>query len=124
MSKMEPKGDGPPPGPPIGTDPVVDELILSLIAGELDAIRVAIEDVAAEFCCDVRIVQTYGELLQSIDELAQRHENLARVMRARPMEEAIESITLESLRNRMVDGVTAQLAARAASDGQTIWTGF
>lgn len=107
--------------PPCGTDVRIDDMILALIAGELDAIRGALEDVAAQFCADVRIVQQHGELLQSIDELAQRHENLARVMRCRPMEGAIDAITLESLRNRMLDGVTDKLAS---SDGQSFWTGF
>ncbi|HEX7857029.1 MAG TPA: hypothetical protein VF503_25385 [Sphingobium sp.] len=111
-------------GPNCGTDAQVDDLILALIAGELDVIRGALEDVAAQFCSDIRIVQTHGELLQSIDELAQRHENLARLLRSNPMEGAIDAITLESLRNRMLDGVTDQLAQTADSDGQTIWASF
>ncbi|MFT3966762.1 MAG: hypothetical protein QM690_12865 [Sphingobium sp.] len=111
-------------GPPCGTDAHVDALILTLIAGELDVIRHALEDVASQFCSDVRIVQTHGELLQSIDELAQRHENIARLLRTRPMEGAIDAITLESLRNRMLDGVTDQLAQTAGHEGQQIWTSF
>lgn len=114
--------EGPPP--PCGSTLQVDDLILTLVAGELDAIRGALEDVAAAFCSDIRIVQMHGELLQSIDELAQRHENIARMLRTRPMEDAIYLITLESLRTRMLDGVTDQLALKAATDGQTIWTGF
>ncbi|MET0137329.1 MAG: hypothetical protein ABW192_02985 [Sphingobium sp.] len=113
--------EGPPPGAP---DSQVDDLILGLVADELDAIRGALEEVAAEFCSDIRIVQMHGELLQSIDELAQRHENIARMLRTRPMESAIDLITLESLRNRMLDGVTDQLARAAGRDGQTIWTSF
>lgn len=111
-------------GPPVRAEAVVDDLILTLIAGELDAIRGALEDVAAQFCSDIRIVQAHGELLQSIDELAQRHENLARLLRSDPMEGAIDAITLESLRNRMLDGVTDELARAAGRDGQTIWTAF
>lgn len=112
-------------GPPsCGTDAQVDSMILTLIAGELDGIRGALEEVAAQFCSDIRIVQTHGELLQSIDELAQRHENIARLLRTRPMEGAIDAITLESLRNRMLDGVTDQLAQTASSEGQRIWTSF
>lgn len=117
--------EGPPAGDSIcGTNAQVDDLILALVAGELDSIRGALEDVAATFCADIRIVQMHGELLQSIDELAQRHENLARLLRTRPMEGAIDMITLESLRNRMLDGVTDQLARTASLDGQTIWTSF
>lgn len=111
-------------GPPCGTDAQVDSMILTLIASELDSIRGALEEVAAQFCSDIRIVQTHGELLQSIDELAQRHENIARLLRTRPMEGAIDAITLESLRNRMLDGVTDQLAQTAGNDGQRIWTSF
>ncbi len=110
--------------PPCGSDVQVDTLILGLVASELDGIRGALEDVAAAFCSDIRIVQMHGELLQSIDELAQRHENIARMLRTRPMESAIDMITLESLRNRMLDGVTDQLAIKAGADDQTIWTSF
>lgn len=113
-------------GPPLCGIPEVevDDLILGLVAGELDAVRNALEDVAAQFCSDIRIVQAHGALLQSIDELAQRHENLARLLRADPMEGAIDTITLESLKNRMLDGVTEQLARAAGQDGQRIWTSF
>ncbi|CAN5194897.1 hypothetical protein BH10PSE13_BH10PSE13_25050 [soil metagenome] len=107
--------------PPCEADARIDDMILALIAAELDDVRGAMEEVAAQLCADIRIVQQHGELLQSIDELAQRHENLARVMRCRPMEGAIDAITLESLRNRMLDGVTDQLAR---SDGQNFWTTF
>lgn len=113
--------DGP---PPCGSNVQVDDLILALVASELDSIRGSLEDVAASFCSDIRIVQMHGELLQSIDELAQRHENIARLLRTRPMEGAIDMITLESLRNRMLNGVTDQLAQTATADGQTIWTSF
>lgn len=117
--------EGPPPGgSACGTNVQIDDMILALVAGELDSIRGSLEDVAAAFCGDTRIVQMHGELLQSIDELAQRHENLARLLRTRPMEGAIDMITLESLRNRMLDGVTDQLAQTAGADGQTIWTSF
>lgn len=111
-------------GPPCGTDTGIDDLILSLVAGELDVIRGHLEDIAAQFCSDIAIVQTHGELLQSIDELAQRHENIARLLRSTPMEGAIDAITLESLRNRMLDGVTDQLAQTAGREGQTVWTAF
>lgn len=109
-------------GPPSTEgDPRIDAMIIGLIACELDLLRTAMEDVASALCCDVRIVQAHGELLQSIDELAQRNENLARVMRAKPMEEAIEGITLESLRNRMLDGVTDKLSQAEAAN---FWTTF
>jgi len=110
--------EGPPSCEP---DRRIDDMILALIASELDCVREAMEEVVAELCADIRIVQQHGELLQSIDELAQRNENLARVIRSRPMEDAIDSITLESLRNRMLDGVTDRLAS---SDGQKYWTTF
>ena len=111
-------------GPTRIADAEVDGMILTLVADELDAIRGALEEVAAQFCSDIRIVQAHGELLQSIDELAQRHENIARMLRTRPMEDAIDLITLESLRNRMLEGVTDQLAQAAGKVGQKIWTSF
>jgi uncharacterized protein YPO0396 len=121
MGKHSIMDEGPPES---AAQLVVDNMILELVASELDAIRGALEEVAAQFCSDVRIVQAHGELLQSIDELAQRHENIARVLRSDPMELALDTITLESLKNRMLDGVTDQLARAAGKGDQKIWTSF
>lgn len=122
MPKRTKSEDAP---PSCGTDVEVDALILGLIAGEMDDTRRAMEDVTVALCGDARIVQQHGEFLQSIDELAQRLENLARVMRSRPMEGAIDAVTLESLRNRLLDGVTDSLAQRASGgEGANFWTSF
>lgn len=87
-----------------------NEVVGALIANELDAVRDALEHIGMHLCSDIAIVQQYGELLQSLDELAQRNENLARLLRAPAMESAIDTISLESLRNRLLDGVAQYLA--------------
>lgn len=94
-------------------DVAKDEMVRALIAKELDAIRELLEEVGVDLCGHPVIVQEYSRALQGIDELAQRNENLARVLRASAMESAIDGISLESLRVRLLDGVTDYFADRA-----------
>lgn len=99
----------PPPIPAFRTD----DLVRALVANELDAIRDRLEDVGAELCMTPAVVTSHLESLQGIDELAQRSQNLALLLRADEMEGAIDAITLESLRNRLLDAVANYLAALA-----------
>ena len=87
-----------------------NEVVAALVANELDAVRNALEDIGMHLCSDMAILQQYGELLQGLDELAQRNENLARLLRSSAMEPAIDAISLESLRNRLLNGVAQYLA--------------
>jgi hypothetical protein len=100
-----------------GGDAHVNELVCGLIADELETIRQMLEQVGLSLCSHPVIVQDFTEMLQSIDELAQRNENLARVLRSNTKESAIETISLESLKNRLLDGVTDQMAASAERQG-------
>lgn len=106
--KHDPISSDPPPVGGIGY--LSDAVVRTLIANELDAIRGKLEDMGVQLCAHPVIVREYSEFLQGIDELAQRNENLAKLLRAQGMEAAIETITLESLRNRMLDGVVSYLA--------------
>lgn len=102
------------PPPPLAVR--TDRLVCTLVAEELELIRGKLEELACALCTHPVIVSEFASLLQGVDEVAQRNENLARVLRARPMEPAIELITLESLKTRMLDAVTDALA-RAAEQG-------
>lgn len=117
---------GQPPGPILLQ---TNDLIRAIVANELDLIRKRLEDIAVTLCGDATIMVEYMEMLQGVDELAQRNENLANLLRSDEMEPAIDAITLESLRNRMLDSVT-DILARAAEqgvdrvDGETDWNKF
>ncbi len=70
-----------------------------------------------QLCGDPEIVRSHMNVLQSIDEVCQRHENLARTLRAPDMVAEANSITLETLRLRLQDDILERLAERTvASD--------
>ncbi|MBT2188382.1 hypothetical protein [Sphingobium nicotianae] len=82
--------------------PMPEELVVrALIADELDRIRETLEEMGVQLCCDPEIVRSHFGALQTIDELCQRNENLARTLRAGDMAQETALITLESLRTRM-----------------------
>lgn len=97
--------------PPTDSPQPINAIICALIAQELDVIRSKLEDMGENLCNEPIFVTQYCDTLQAIDELSQRHENLARLLRSVDMEAAIDSITLESLRNRLLDAATSQLVA-------------
>ncbi|MBO9669693.1 MAG: hypothetical protein J7485_04165 [Sphingobium sp.] len=94
-----------------------DGVMRALIADELDRIRQVLEDMGLQLCGDPEIVRSHMNVLQSIDEVCQRHENLARTLRAPDMVAEANSITLETLRLRLQDDILERLAERTiASD--------
>lgn len=86
----------------------------ALIADELEAIREMLEDVGMHLCVDPVMIEKYSVVLQGLDELAQRNENLARVLRAAAMEPALDMISLESLRIRLLEGLAGRSAIAQA----------
>ena len=93
-----------------------DALVRGLIADELDRIRVVLEDMGVELCSDPAIVRGHLDVLQTIDEICQRNENLARTLRAGDMVAETATITLESLRTRLQSALSDRMAERAAGD--------
>jgi hypothetical protein len=85
--------------------PAPNDVVVALVADELDRIRGLLEDLGIMLCGDDEIVRRYTEVLQGLDELSQRNENLARVLRASDMIGAAGEITLGSLRDRMVEAI-------------------
>jgi hypothetical protein len=93
-----------------------DGFVRSLIADELDRISAALEDMGVQLCCDPQIVLGHLAMLQTIDELCQRNENLARTLRADDMVAESASITLDSLRTRLQSAVVERLGECAPSN--------
>ncbi|HEY1124275.1 MAG TPA: hypothetical protein VGE65_01475 [Sphingobium sp.] len=92
-----------------------DGVMRALIADELDRIRQVLEDMGLQLCGDPEIVRSHMNVLQSIDEVCQRHENLARTLRAPDMVTEANSITLETLRLRLQDDILERLAEQTVS---------
>jgi hypothetical protein len=92
-----------------------DGVMRALIADELDRIRQSLEDMGLQLCADPEIVCSHMNVLQSIDEVCQRHENLARTLRAPDMVSEANAITLETLRLRLQDDILERLAERTVS---------
>lgn len=93
-----------------------DGVMRALIADELERIRQVLEDMGLQLCADPEIVRSHMNVLQSIDEVCQRNENLARTLRAPDMVSEAGSITLETLRLRLQDDILERLAERTVSD--------
>ncbi len=93
-----------------------DGVMRALIAAELDRIRQVLEDMGMQLCGDPEIVRGHMNVLQSIDEICQRNENLARMLRARDMVQGASEITLETLRLRLQEDICVRLAERTVSE--------
>jgi len=78
-----------------------DALVRALIADELDCIRLVLEEMGVQLCADPAVVCSHLVALQRIDELCQRHENLARILRAEDAAAEAAGVTLEALRVRL-----------------------
>jgi len=87
-------------------------IMCALIADELDRIREVLEDMGVELCGNPEIVRSHMNALQTIDEICQRNENLARTLRADDMLAEAGTITLESLRTRMQGAIGQAVPAR------------
>jgi hypothetical protein len=99
-----------------------ETIVRALIADELDRIRTVLEDMGERLCEDPEIVSSHHYALQTIDELCQRNENLARTLRADDMVAQSGAITLESLRMRLQAALSERLpgnddAQQAAASG-------
>lgn len=93
-----------------------DTIVRALIADELDRIRAVLEDMGMQLCGDSEIVRSHMNVLQSIDEVCQRNENLARTLRSPDMVSEAHSITLETLRVRLQEAIFERLAEKAVRD--------
>lgn len=78
-----------------------DHLFRALIADELDRVGHVLEEIGVQLCGDPAVVRAHLTALQQIDELCQRHEHLARILRADDMAVEVSGVTLESLRLRL-----------------------
>ncbi len=100
---------------------LTDQMVRALIADELDRIRDMLEEMGVQLCGDPEVVRSHLAALQTIDELCQRNENLARTLRADDMIAESSTITLESLRMRLQSAVAQQRAPSNDLGIDEIW---
>lgn len=82
-----------------------ERALRSIIADEIDSARGGLEALVSALCADSHVVGKHLPLLQSIDEISQHYENLAQLLRSEDMTEQVATITLDSLRNRMMRAI-------------------
>ena len=71
------------------------------IAAELDQLREDMEEIGVQLCLDEEIMQRCVSYLQRLDEMGQRSNWLAALVRADDPHEVIPDITLQSLADRL-----------------------
>lgn len=103
-------------GHPAAVPALPDSVMRALVADELDRVRVALEELGMRLCADPAIVRDHMVVLQGLDEIAQRNENLARTLRARDMVSEAAGITLDSLKGRFLQAIMDRLAEPSPDD--------
>lgn len=71
------------------------------VAVELDQIREDLEEIGVSLCLDEEVMQRCMKHLQRLDELGQRSNWLAELVRAEDPVARVEDITLNSLAQRL-----------------------
>ncbi|MCH4151596.1 MAG: hypothetical protein LKF30_06565 [Sphingobium sp.] len=77
------------------------EDLRSKIAAELDQLREDMEEIGVQLCLDEEVMLRCLSHLQRLDEMGQRSNWLAALVRAPDPTEVIPEITLQSLADRM-----------------------
>ena len=82
--------------------PLISALALrDKIAAELDQLREDMEEIGVQLCLDEEIMHRCMTYLQRLDEMGQRSNWLAALLRAENPHEVIPDITLQSLAERL-----------------------
>tara|TARA_R110000782_G_scaffold49622_2_gene107917 strand:+ start:50964 stop:51245 length:282 start_codon:yes stop_codon:yes gene_type:complete len=82
--------------------PLISALSLrDKIAAELDQLREDLEDIGVQLCLDEEVMLRCMTYLQRLDEMGQRSNWLAALVRAENPHEVIPDITLQSLAERL-----------------------
>lgn len=75
-------------------------LLLAMLAGELDDARADLEKLGSVLCSNPALVSAHLEELQGLDLIGQRCASIAAILRSQDMYSATRDATLESLSER------------------------
>jgi len=92
---------------------ISQDQLLSMLAEELDAARLQLEDLGIKLCSNMDVARRHMNELQALDYVGQRCESVAAILRSDDMHAASHAATLESITGRLaslIDGVTERLA--------------
>lgn len=87
----------------IATPIIAPHSLRGKIADELDQLREDLEEIGVQLCLDEEVMLRCMAYLQRLDEMGQRSNWLAAIVRAEDPCEVISDITLQSLAERLKD---------------------
>ncbi|MEP7005663.1 MAG: hypothetical protein ABI810_06755 [Sphingomonas bacterium] len=96
------RGEAPPEEAPPPTMPVAVADLDQRIAEEIEVVRRLLETVGDELSDDMELLQRFGEALQRFDFGCQTLSHLAAVLSAPDRAAAVAAVTMEELRNRLL----------------------
>ena len=96
------RGEAPPEEAPPPSMPVAVVDLDQRIAEEIEVVRRLLETVGDELSDDMELLQRYGDSLQRFDFGCQALSHLAAVLSATDRAAAVSAVTMEELRNRLL----------------------
>jgi len=93
----------PQPSTSIAAPIILPSNLRGKIADELDQLREDLEEIGVQLCLDEEVMLRCMSYLQRLDEMGQRSNWLAAIVRAEDPGEVISDITLQSLAERLKD---------------------
>lgn len=90
-----------PPNPSIAAPIIAPHGLRGKIADELDQLREDLEEIGVQLCLDEEVMLRCMSYLQRLDEMGQRSNWLAAIVRAEDPAEIIPDITLQALADRL-----------------------
>jgi hypothetical protein len=91
---------------------ISQEVLLSMLAEELDAARAQLESLGMTLCGNPDVARQHMTELQALDYVGQRCASVAAILRSDDMHAASHAATLESITGRLaslIDGIAARL---------------
>lgn len=90
-----------PSTPSIAVPIIAPHSLRGKIADELDQLREDLEEIGVQLCLDEEVMLRCMSYLQRLDEMGQRSNWLAAIVRAEDPTEVIPDITLQTLADRL-----------------------
>ncbi|SDC32763.1 hypothetical protein SAMN05444678_102317 [Sphingomonas sp. YR710] len=92
---------------------ISQDKLLSMLADELDAARLQLEDLGVKLCSNFEIARHHMNELQALDYVGQRCASVGAILRSDDMHAASHAATLESITGRLeslIEGLTERRA--------------
>lgn len=90
---------------------ISQEDLLSMLADELDAARIQLEELGMKLCGNPAVAKSHMTELQALDYVCQRQASVAAIIRSDDMHAASHAATLESITGRLeslIEGLSSR----------------